>query len=359
MYAVENKVRHALVMDESIAIYFCFPPEPSLANEPHDYFYASNEPGSDFGVNPPLSVRELVVFAIVAALEKKNIELSVDSESDTDDQTHRPYQPLLHTPVPPSNSEQHREPTASEQCHEVFFERMDQFPNAALIFEMLPEKLPPRTHSARPGYRDSDINYRSSINPPGSIAAQPASPMTSVTILRILTRRVAVVSDGRTNYVAKLFPHPPGGTANQLGEQELAVYAACATLQGTHIPYLYAVGRVASSDTFVLLTEFIGSGITIEDYIDNIAEDDELAEAELADLRPGATAALQALHERGVVHCNLKGSNMVLDDDERIVIIDFECARVLKRDSARFRIAKEKDEGAFKAVFDGAGKGAY
>lgn len=366
MYAVDNKVRHALLMDESTAIYFCFPPEPSIGNELHDYLYASNELGSDFGVNPPLSVRELVVFAIIAAMEKKNIKLSVGSESNADEQTHRPYNPFLHAPVPPSNSEQHREPTASEPCHEksdrhneVFFERVDQFPEGALIFEILPEKLPLRNRSARPGSRDSNNSYSSSINPPGSSNAQPASPMTSVTIRRILTRRVAVVSHSGTHYFAKLFPHPPGSSANHLAEQELAVYAACATLQGTHLPYLYAVGRVASSDTFVLLTEFIGCGITVQDYVDNLVEDDEVAEAALADRRPGATATLQALHERGVVHCNLKGSNMVLDDDERVVFIDFECARVLKGDSARFKIAKAKDEGAFKAVFGDAGKGAY
>lgn len=363
MHAVANKVRHVLVMDGSLVIYFFFPPDPSLANELHDYLYASNELGSDFGVNLRLSVRELVVFAILAAIEKQNIDLSVGSESETDDPIHRPYKPLLHTPVPPSNSKRHRKPSSSEQRHkksdrpnEIFFERMDQFPNAALIFEMLPEKLPPRTHSARRGSRHSDNNDSSSMNPPSSSTAQPASPMTSITILRMLTRRVAVVSDGRTNYFAKLFPHPPGRTANTLAEQELAVYAACATLQGTYIPYLYAVGRVASSDTFVLITEFIGSGITIEAFIDDIEEIDELAEAELADLRPGATAALQALHERGVVHCNLKGSNMVLDDDERTVIIDFECSRVLKGDLAQLRIAKKKDEGAFKAVFDDAWK---
>lgn len=75
MYAAQSNTRDFLVMDDCVGIYCCFPFDPNMNDEGHDFIFASTQLGTDYGDNPRLSLRELVVFARPEALERKNVEL--------------------------------------------------------------------------------------------------------------------------------------------------------------------------------------------------------------------------------------------------------------------------------------------
>lgn len=75
MYAASGNIRDVLVMTETVEIYLCFPHAPFRANDPHEYLWASTEVGSDFGDELRLLLRELVVFFLLAALERKDVPL--------------------------------------------------------------------------------------------------------------------------------------------------------------------------------------------------------------------------------------------------------------------------------------------
>lgn len=355
MYAVGCNVRDVPVMDESVAVYFCFPRDPSWSDDGHQYLLASTDIGADYGVDPRLSVRELVVYALLSAFEKKNIELRHDSHGAYSAlsavPTTRPYRNVLPMQEPPARRRRggpstRQQPTKRPRMHDSINDRFDRcFLGATLTFEILPNKLPPRHSIPHPPWQSLDTSFhdgpRSSIPHTGSAKLTPPPINICVTVVGILKRDVALVSDGSTEFIAKLFS-PDTRTL----EHELAVYAACPSLQGTYIPYLYAVGRVPASGAYVLLIEYIGSGITVTDLITAGGV------SELAKLRPAATAALHALHKLKVVHRDVAGRNMVLDDRGGIAMVDFGCARVLNADLARLRIGKKGDEAAMRTIFN-------
>lgn len=307
-------------MDESVAIYLRFSRDLSNSDEPHDYLCA----GRNLRRQSPFVGSRTGRFP---ALEGKNIELRDDDLHRAVNviPTSRPYRNVLPTrappPPPPPESKRRRDLSARLQGqkrrrgNDSIRDSFDRcFLGATLTFENLPEKLPPRPVTNRPR-RQSPDSDGSPSNTPRTSPAKCTPPTTSVTIVCILKRGVAVVTDGRTEFVAKLFPPNPGNTPDKLLVQELAVYAACVTLQGSYIPYLYAVGRVVGSDAFVLLMEFVGCGTTVADIIDELDEADQVDTTELADLQTGAVAALHALHRLKVVHRDVAGRNMVLDED--------------------------------------------
>lgn len=366
MYAASSDVHDLLVMDESICIYFCFPPDPSQADHVHEYLCASTEQGADFGEIPRLSIRELVVYALLSAFDRKNIELRDVSQraasAVTVGPTTRPYRNVLPLPEPPSNSKRRQGTSTRKQEHKRGRRNdsvRDSFDHcylgADLTFEILPDKLPAGPGTDRARRMSLDSGFHGSLpstphtSPPKPICT-PASTNARVTIVRILKRGVAVVTDGHTQFVAKLFPAQPGTTPHKSMVQELAVYDVCSTLQGSYIPYLYAVGRIVASDTFVLITEFVGCGTTVEDIIDEL--DDEADISELAGLHTSATAALDAMHRLKVVHRDVAGRNMLLDEQGGIVLVDFGCARVLSEDLVGFRRGREADVAGLREAFD-------
>lgn len=351
MNAASSDIHDVLVMDESVYIQFCFPPDPSQVEHVHEFLCASTEQGPDIGENLRLSIRELVVDALLSAFGKRNIELRNVSQRVASavsvSPTTRPYRNVMPMPEPPSNSKR-RQGTSTRKQEPKRGRRNDSirdsfehcFLGPTLTFEILPDKLPARPGTDRARRMSLDSGFHGSLpstphTSPAKLICAPASTAASVTIVSILKRGVEVVTDGRIQFVAKLFPPQPGTSPDKSLVEELAAYDVCATLQGSYIPYLYAVGRVVGSDTFVLITEFVGCGTTVEDIIDEL--DDEADISELAGLLTSATAALGAVRRLKVVHRDVAGRNMLLDEQGGIVLVDFGCSRVLSADLVGFR----------------------
>lgn len=359
MYAAEKNLHDIILMSESTAIYLCFPPDITNPNHLHDYLRASRTLRGNFSAKPNLSVCELVVFALLSAFEKKNIEIrdvsrAADSTADVVP-TIRPYREIISQCAAPTGGKRRRDPSARQLAKKLgrrngaVHDRLENcLGGSTLTFENLPGELPPRGVASLPGLQSLDSGLPSST--PDS---SPASLTTAITltIVRILKPGVAVVTDGKTQFVAKAFPHHSDPTPYKPFAQELAAYAACATLQGTYIPYLYAVGRVAAFDTSILLLEFVGSGTTVANMMTIFKGTDETNRRELANLESRAVTVLQALHQQKVVHRNVAGRNMVLNESGGLVMVNFGSARVIHNDLARFRIGKEADEAAVRAVF--------
>lgn len=81
-----------------------------------------------------------------------------------------------------------------------------------------------------------------------------------------------------------------------------------------------------------------GSDYLVEEYIEGCSLDMVLAHGPLAPLRIldfGLQLAegLAAAHERGVIHCDLKPSNVRITPDGRAKILDFGLARMMRRES--------------------------
>lgn len=362
MYAGESDLHDIILMNESAAIYVCFPPDNTNPNHLHDYLCVSPRLEGIFGVNPGLSVGELVVFALVSAFEKKNIEIrdvlrGADSAADVVP-TIRPSREVRHRRAAAPGWQRRRAPSA-RQLVQRRGRRNDSVHNGfasyliggTLTFENLPDKLPPRP--ATDLLRLQSLNDELYSSMPDTSPANPISLTSTVTltIVRIVKSGVAVVTDGQTQFVAKVFPRHSDPSPYKPFAHELAVYAACAGLQGVCIPYLYAVGHVPEFDTSLLLLEFVGSGTTIANVITKLEEADDMDWTELENLETEAVTALQALHQQKVVHRDIAGRNMVLNDGGGIVMIDFGAARVIDNDLARFRSAREADEAGVRAVF--------
>lgn len=102
-----------------------------------------------------------------------------------------------------------------------------------------------------------------------------------------------------------MFPRYSTSDPKTLLNNELAVYEACSSLQGTFIPYLHDVCRVvdpiSSKGSLVMLTEYIGPEITIMDVVDDAYDlDDEefgCAEDRLKTLEMSAKLVMRKLHE--------------------------------------------------------------
>lgn len=104
-----------------------------------------------------------------------------------------------------------------------------------------------------------------------------------------------------------------------------------------------------------MLTECIDPGTTLsnlvwEAYSKYDTEDaDEIAH--LDRLEESGERVVNALYGKFVVHNDLAGRNMVVSDmgeDERLVVVDFDCAMVMGRDQGRFANSVKYFRAAFK-----------
>lgn len=120
MYAASSNIQDVLVMDETAGIYFCFPCNPSDHEIQHDYLYASTDLGTHFGVKPRLSMRELVVYFLLSALERSEIEIrdfEAEGASLIPVPANRPYRNVFSglAPPPPESSKHTRSATELER----------------------------------------------------------------------------------------------------------------------------------------------------------------------------------------------------------------------------------------------------
>lgn len=381
MYATGCKARDVLVMDEGCGIYFRFPSDPSNHSDHHGYLYASTELGQSFDGDLRLSLRELVVFTLFAAFDSHKIKLhdfTVPASPMLSGPNTRPYRNVLPSP-PPDNKKRARstEPRrqapkrgkqsdSADPAPQESFKRM--VVGTTISLELIPGKTPARQRASSIDSGFFDATHGS----PKSCASTVASPLmpsaaardvirtATVTVERILKKSVAVVTDGKTHFIAKLFPPHTSADPDRLLNQELDVYRECANLQGTYIPYLYGVYRAVKRPPYfsspILLMEFIGDGRTVADlvYLAGELNEDEFADAveDLAVLQASAVNAAESLHRMGVIHADLSGRNMVVVDKHHVVLVDFGYSVVVKDEPRRFKVRRDDDIKQLKKAFE-------
>lgn len=387
-YAASSNIHDVLVLDEQVGIYFRFPHDPFQVNEGHDYLHASTDLGPDFGDTPRLSLRELVVFAILSALDRHNVELrdfAAETASPiTVGPNTRPYHNVLPglEPPPPDSKKRprssftqnrrqgHKRGKKNGPTQQDTFDKWDL--GAPVKLEFIPEKSPARriapprarASSLDSGFCDgTDASPHNSPpktklppTPHGPISTAGTPTFASVSVQRILKKNVALVTDGASQFIAKLFPPDSDCDPRESLKTELAVYAECASLQGTFIPYLHGIYRVADSTPLVMLTEYIGSGTTVEQIIEDAdeIEDDGAYERvvnRLAMLQDSAVRAVQSLHALKVVHADIAGRNMVVTEEDQVVLVDFGRSVVVKDNLCRFRARRDEDLALLRKAF--------
>lgn len=370
MYAAQSHTRDIIVMDEFVGIYFCFPLDPNLNDEVHDFIFASTTLGPDYGDNPRLSLRELVVFALLAALERKNVELrdfSGETTLPTVGPTTRAYRNVISTPETPPDSNKRAAPGTQNRQHPKRSRRRPSqqdtfdrcFLGATIKLELLPDKAPVRGRARRASL-DSGFWDNSPHTSPPKLKGAATVQVATLTVQRILKQGVALVTDRASQFVAKGFPPYSISDPEKLLNNELAVYEECSSLQGTFIPYLHGVCRVvdpiSSNRSLVMLTEYIGPGMTIMDVVDDAydLDDEEFARVEnrLEKLETSAKLAMRKLHELKVVHRDMAGMNMLVDEQDNVVLVDFSHSLVAKNNLRGFKSGKEEDLRLLKRVFE-------
>lgn len=105
--------------------------------------------------------------------------------------------------------------------------------------------------------------------------------------------------------------------------------------------------------------EYIEPGTTIASLVHDTYyvydTDDNQEIARLIKLQEAATRAMHSLHSRHVIHNDLSGRNMLLanegEHERRVVLVDFDCAKVFSEESERFRGRVVQDEEKIKSTF--------
>lgn len=97
------------------------------------------------------------------------------------------------------------------------------------------------------------------------------------------------------------------------------------TLQSCPHPYLPKVYEAEISDD---------TTVVLEEYIDGqVLDSATLTEKLACNIIKELCAVLQFLHEKGIIHRDVKPSNIILAKDGHIRLIDFDAARMIKGDS--------------------------
>ena len=108
--------------------------------------------------------------------------------------------------------------------------------------------------------------------------------------------------------------------AEQHLQHEVAAYSKLAPVQGKCVPRLVAHGTLMSDagEPFPFLaTSLIGDGLPLSEAAA------ALPPSQLAAVARAAVAAVTAIHQLGVAHCDVRGPNVLLDADGSVKVVDF------------------------------------
>lgn len=213
----------------------------------YDFIFISTRLGPDYGDNPGLSFRKLL-FALLEPLEWKKSELrdlSEDTTLLTVESNTRSYRNVLLTHETPPDSNQ-RPASATQNRRDPKRSRRrasqkDMFDTYFLAATIRLQFLPANT--SVPGRaRRASLNSRVCDNCPHSrppkLKRAATVQVTTLSVQQILKNGVARVTDGGSQFVAKVFPPYSAGDPEKSLKNEHAVYDECAVRQRTFIPHL-------------------------------------------------------------------------------------------------------------------------
>jgi serine/threonine protein kinase len=89
------------------------------------------------------------------------------------------------------------------------------------------------------------------------------------------------------------------------------------------------MGASIEKDNYYMITEYLPRG-SLFDYIHR--DRGKITEREQINIAYEIAVALKYLHSRNVIHCDLKSSNILIDDNWKIKIGDFGLSRFLKKE---------------------------
>jgi serine/threonine protein kinase len=123
-------------------------------------------------------------------------------------------------------------------------------------------------------------------------------------------------TDVAVKFLRKSFLRRPSVVARFIDEA-----AVLARLKHPGIIRLHGLGRTPRGGLFIVMDLMSGG-----DLARRIA-DGPISFADAARWTAEAADAVQNAHEQGVIHCDLKPSNLLLDADEHVIVTDFGLAR--------------------------------
>ncbi len=103
----------------------------------------------------------------------------------------------------------------------------------------------------------------------------------------------------------------------------VSAYEKLLGIKNENLPQIYDV--INLSDGQMVLEEFI-SGLTVAE----VMETGRYRKRGVRRVLAAVLSGLSVLHERGIIHRDIKPENIIISDSGRVVLIDFNAARILK-----------------------------
>lgn len=360
-YAIQSACNHILVMDERVGIYLDF--DDPLADHEDVHFLLAVPPDLITDENRliaphGLTLRELLVFMCYRVFGKvyqlrtipvpgSAVSVPIDtgacSPSLPPDGGSQHRKHALHDNSEPRQQPKRNARSGTTRAQDVQTIFSDWIAGTSITLRLLTEDNPPYSPPSAPprAVSKASSGFHKAASPRDQLGAgtrpfdppEPAPGQSTITftVSTVFARAAALLTTpSGTVYVGKLFSPLHTRNAQDLHTHEVAAYTAASSLQGREIPHFYGTWSVrGASHLGVVLTEFIKPGITIA-HLQAAGE-----WARIDRLWGSAEASLKALHACGVRHGDLEARNIVLAQDGRVVLVDFDVARVEGSDGAR------------------------
>lgn len=167
--------------------------------------------------------------------------------------------------------------------------------------------------------------------PTGELVLPPA-----VGVLAGRYRLAECVGRGGTAWVYKVVDEQTGATLaakilradvacrEQVVERMAAEACAMMVLEHPHIARVVDMGRDEATDLHFVVLEWLGGG----SLSDRIERDGPMDVERAVAVTLSVLDALDAAHQRGIIHRDVKPGNVMLDDQGQVKMVDFGIARV-------------------------------